>query len=324
MNYVLLVDPYKDAITYVNKEWNASAVESQMSELAFKNVITVDQIKQYSRNLYFLCHFNEVTTPSFTQRALTIPKELIARRDELLKKYAKEIEAGDPVVISKIESELIAADKSQLKGDPSTGFYDTSKKSYETHRKQMMIMFGMIPKFGEPGYTFIPKSLEEGWDVKNFQAIANEIRRGSYNRAKETAKGGEESKFLSRIFQNTDIVEEDCGTTRYWPVEITDDNKLTYINRNIFHRGKLLTLTKENVSSFVGTTVQMRSPSYCITKNYNYCYTCMGEYFRYLHQKNLALQVMSIGSTMLGLSMKSMHQSNIETAKIKNLSKYTV
>lgn len=325
LNYTILVDPFGDLVPYINTLWNIGKIEQTYIFDALRTEkITVEQIKHYSRNLHFIGHFTELGVPSFTEKSMTVDPAIIKRRDELLKEYKTEIEAGDPVIMNKIESELIAMDKAQLKGDASTPFYDYSaNKSYGIARKSMYLLGGMSEKFGEPGYNFITSSLEEGWKIKDLPAICNQVRAGSYSRAKETAKGGEETKFLIRVFQNTRVIEEDCKTTDYLQVNLTIDLAKNYLYRNVIIDDEIVTLTDDNISSYIGKTVSMRSPQYCHTQN-GFCFTCMGELFRTIDMEHLTMAAIGVTSSMVLASLKKAHGTANKMIEIKSLNKYVI
>lgn len=323
LNYTILVDPFGDVIPYINEAWNIGRIEETIFEHLRAETFTVDQIKHYSRNLHWIGHFTELAVPSFTERSLTIDPKIIARRDELYKIHRKEIESGNATVMNQIEAELIAMDRASLKGDVSTLFYDRDDKSYEVHRKAMLIMGGMVPKFGEKGYGFIERSLEEGWDVKDFPTICNEVRRGSFARAKETATGGVETKFVIRIFQSTKIIEEDCGSTNYLHVNLTKDMAKKYLYRSILVDGKLITLENENLSEYIGKTVLMRSPLYCHTHD-GYCFTCMGGLFKAIDQELLSMVAVGISSSFTKAALKSKHGSRSRAINIDSLNRFVV
>ena len=324
LNYTILVDPFGDKINYINSEWDIGKIESDyILEGLLSGKFTVDQIKHYSRNIHFIGHFTELSVPNVTERSLTIDPKTIAKRDELLEKYRSEIEAGDSTVMNKIETELIAMDKESLKGDVSTLFYNADKKSYEVHRKSMFILGGMVQKFGEKGYNFVERSLEEGWNVKDFPTIFNESRRGSYSRAKETAKGGEATKFVIRVFQEVRIVEDDCGSEDYLHITLTRDLIRKYIHRNILVDNKLVILSNDNISSFVNKTVLMRSPMHCHSQN-GFCFTCMGELFRSINQELLTMIGIGVSSTFTNAALKSRHATVARTIEIKSLNKFVV
>ena len=324
LNYVILVDPFGDLVPYINEEWNISRIEeNHIFEGLRSGVLSVEQIKHYSRNLHWLGHTTELAVPNFSERSLTVDPKIIARRDELFQEHRAEIDAGNATVMHQIESELIATDRASLKGDESTLFYDRDDKSYEVHRKMMMIMGGMIPKFGEKGFGFVEHSLEEGWRVEDFQTICNEVRRGSFARAKETAKGGEETKFVIRIFQNTRITEDDCGSDKYLHVLLTKDIASSYLHRNILVNGALVTLTRENLSSYIGQTVFMRSPLYCHTQA-GYCFTCMGELFRSINQELLTMVGVNISSSFTKAALKSKHGTKARAIRINSLNPFVI
>ena len=325
LNYVILVDPFGDYIPYINQLWNIEKIEQGLIFDGLRTEkITVDQVKHYSRNLHWIGHFTELAVPSFTEKSLTVDPRIIARRDELLKQYAPQLEAHDPVVMSKIQDELVAMDKEFLKGDPSTPFYDYSAgKSYGVHRKAMFAVGGMVENFGTDGYSFLSNSLEEGWNVKDFPVICNQIRSGSYSRAKETALGGVETNLLIRVFQNTEITEEDCNSPRYLKVLLTHENMNSYIYRNIIEDGNVVTLSGENISEYVGKTILLRSPMFCPTK-VGYCYTCMGELFRTIDAEHLTMAAIGVSSSFTVASLKKMHSNEKKTISIKSLNRFAI
>lgn len=324
LNYVILVDPFGDLIPYLNTIWKVRFLEENyIFENLRINTITVAQLKHYSRNLHWLGHFTELSVPSLTERALTVDPRIIVRRDELLKEHATEIAAGNSVVMNQIENELIAMDRELLKGDVSTLFYDQDSKSYEVHRKMMLITGGMIPEFGGKGFNFIGNSLEEGWDVKNFPVICNEVRRGSYSSAVQTAKGGEETKFVIRVFQNTKITCDDCSSSEYLMVTLTKETAKSFLYRNILVDGKLVTLDLTNINGYIGKTLQMRSPMYCATEN-GYCFTCMGELFRSIDQEVITMVSVALTSTFTKSALKAKHFVITRSIEITSLNKFVI
>jgi hypothetical protein len=325
LNFVILAEPFGALVPYVNQLWNIGRIEeAYIFESLRTGAITVEQVKHYSRNLHHLGHFTELAVPSFSQRSLTPNPAIIARRNELLKQYKTEIEAGDPVVMSKIEEELIAMDKEYLKGDSSAPFYDYSaSKSYNVARKAQYGLGGMVENFGEEGYSFIESSLEEGWKVEDFAIIANQIRSGSYSRAKETAKGGEETKFLIRVFQSVRVIEDDCGSQNYLQVMLSRDIASKFIYRTILVGDKLVTLTEENLPSYMGKMVLMRSPMHCHTDN-GYCYTCMGETFRTINMELLTMAAINVSSSFTLGALKRMHGTKSKMISITSLNQFAV
>jgi hypothetical protein len=325
LNYTVLVDPFQDAIPYLNTIWKVSAIEDQIVALLLDNKITPQQVKQYIKNVYWVGQFTELSVPVFSEKALTTSPEVLKRKKELFEEHKEAIANHDPVVFAKIENELIELDKEWLKGDPSMGFFGLNPaSSFGNHRKRMFITVGVAEAFGHPGhYDITPNSLTEGWTQNSFTNIANEIRAGSYSRGIETAKGGEESNFIMRVFQNTKISEDDCGTTKYTIVSLTKDDASTYLYRWIYENGELVSITPENISKFIDKTVSMRSPQYC-KSNPGYCFKCAGDLFKKLDQQSISLVAITLSSTFTNLALKKFHLIGVDTINIMSLNEYCI
>lgn len=325
MNYIVLANPFGEVIPYQNILWKPSTIEGIIKDRIIRGLTTAAQRERYAMNLYFIGHMTELAVPVFTEKSLTTDPAIKQRRTELLEKHKDAIKAGDAVIMSQIEAELIAMDRKHLEGDASMGFYAKAEnKSFNVQRKKMYVSAGMTERFGEKGnFDFIENSLEEGWTAESFSKIANEIRAGSFDRANETAKGGEASKFLMRVFQNTRIIEDDCGTTKTMPLTLKPQVARKYLYRHIvLPSGKLLELSEEELPKYIGKKVNLRSPMGC-KSNGGYCYTCMGQLFKSLDQESMTMRATAIGSFFLLLSMKSMHGQSFSSMEISDLNRFT-
>ena len=325
MNYVCLCVPFGDAIPYVNTTWTPGKIQDLIANAIVERKITPDQFRIYSENIFFIGHITELSTPTYSPKSLTINPKILERKKQLIEQHKAALEKNDAVVMAQIEAELIAMDKEDLKDDPSMGFLGKAPgKSFDIHRKKLFIASGMAEEFGDKGsYKFMANSLEEGWTKEDFHIRAGEIRKGSYERAKETAKGGEESKFLMRVFQNTRITEDDCGTDRTINVTLTKDNIDFFKDRTIIRNGEKIILSSSVLPSYLGKTVALRTPMYCASKD-GYCYTCMGELFRTLDQEALTMSFVEIGSSFLLASLKGIHGQAFHTYEIKDLNQFIV
>jgi hypothetical protein len=224
-----------------------------------------------------------------------------------------------------VEQELIALDKAYLKDDPSMGYYTAlGGKAFNVQRKKMFLTGGMVEQFGNKGhFDFVPQSLEDGWTEESLPIIANEIRAGSFSRAKETAKGGEEGKFLMRMFQNIRITEDDCGTRHTIPLLLKPATAYLYRYRTILlPGGRKVILDDTTLPQYIGKQVNLRSPMACASKS-GYCYTCMGELFRSLNQRVLSMRANAISAWMVTSSLKLMHGKSFQATKITSLNPYT-
>ena len=68
------------------------------------------------------------------------------------------------------------------------------------------------------------------------------------------------------------------------------------------------------MKSYMGKTVQMRSPLYCV--NPKLCNCCAGDIFYKMGIENVGLITAQISSDILNASMKKFHDSNQKMAEI--------
>lgn len=320
-NYWVFAQPFGDIFPYYNQKWKPSHIQSLIYDKVRTQEVTRDQYNAYANNMYAFGSCSEFCVPNITRKALTKPPEFDKIRDIAWKKYGPAIESGDAVAMSQYEQELITYLKENLKGDEATD-YLTSGKVWNVVMKNLFATKGMVEQFGNEGqFDFVKRPLEEGWDPNDFPVLTNNIRSGSYSRAMETAKGGEESKFILRVFQNTRIVENDCKTKRTLDVLFGDHNSYEYVYRNAMVNGKLTNITKDNHTSFVGKVVKLRSPMYCSSEN-GYCYTCMGELFKDLGQNNLATVMNSLAESFTTGALKKMHGTSVKTVDVSDINKF--
>jgi hypothetical protein len=322
MNYIVLAYPFGNTIPYVNNRWSPSTIYDAIYKHLIDTKITIDQYYTFVRSNYYIGQFTELSVPAFTRKSLTTSPNMVKIRQELVAKYGDQLKAKNPIAMSTVESALIAEDRKYLTGDPASR-YLLSNKAFNVQRKKLLTTTGMVETFGTPGdFSFISNPLSEGWAVKDFPVLINEIRAGSHGRAIDTAIGGEDSKFIMRIFQNSRITEDDCGTKRTLKVDITDYNYNEYVYRYIIDNGALIETSQAYLKEKIGKSIHMRSPQMCEVKN-GYCFTCMGGVFKTLNQRALGMTAVAIGSYFLTERMKGMHGKSVTTINVNNLDNYT-
>lgn len=320
-NEMVLVYAFGDKLPYQVGEVSAGKVEKLIERhlvddpeegvTLAPDAIPVSEYKKFSEAMFALAGFTQLCVPSATPRTMTTDPRIAQRRAELLEQYSDRLH--DPVVQSMIDQELIAMDKAWVEGDDGMGFY-IKDKSFNVVRKKMFIYQGSEKGFDIQG-DFIPQSLEEGWDPKFLPAMANSLREGSYNRGSLTALGGVAAKYNNRVFQNTRITEPDCGSPYGLTVTVTQLNHRDFVSSYIARPTSApIELTDENIGSYIGKTIKLRSPVYCRTEGANFCATCMG---KALAEAPDAIGAMagSIGSTFMYIMLKAMHGKSLSTAK---------
>lgn len=322
LNYIALVKPFNDKISYVNGEWNIKKIEGSIAKLIISGDIKPKQAFDYIDYVYSLSSLNDFCVPSITEKAITANPIVTKRRNELFEQYKDQLD--DPRIMIMIEEELIALDKAQFKDDDSSGFL-IKDKNFDVQRKRMFIMLGLVETFGDdtPGHVFGKSNLNDGYDVSEMPIIANDIRRGSYNRAKSTALGGAESKMLGRNFQDSEIVSDDCGTKRGMKITLSNNNAKLFLYRNIIDNGKLVELNESNINDYIGKEVLIRSPMYCASMH-GYCYACMDTRFKAIDVKLLNIQPIGLGTTFVTQSLKAMHGTKVSVFEINDLSSLTI
>ncbi len=319
-NYVALVYPFGDKIEYmegaitvprVEKIIEARLQDMPKNEADRKpDVLYVDEYKKFNEAMFSLAGLTQLCVPSATAKTMTTDPRIAVRRDELLAQYKDRLH--DPVIQAKIDAELIAMDRAWLKGDLGEGFY-IKDKSFDVVRKKTHLLQGAEQGFDVQGEV-IPTSLNDGWDIKYLSAMGNSLREGSYNRGALTALGGEATKFNYRIFQNTVISEEDCGSNLGMVVHMTPAVAPRFVASSYITPKGPVEITEDMVASLVGQTLMMRSPLYCKTKGANFCAVCMGRKIA-TTPNAISTYAADIGSTFMGIMLKSMHGKSLSVAK---------
>lgn len=111
-----------------------------------------------------------------------------------------------------------------------------------------------------------------------------------------------------------DVHGSDCGTKRTIEVTLSNRNSKDFEYRYIVEGSKLVCLTPENMPRYIGKTVHMRSPMYCLGDKT--CNMCAGEMNYKLGILNIGLGCSKVATTLLRLGMKKFHISNLKSTQI--------
>jgi len=316
LNQVVLGSTLGEVISYVNEQWDQRKLEKTVAKLVLEDKVSIAQFETFMDHVYFLGHFTKLNAPSSTPRSLYTDPRIAKRKEELIEENRANLH--DPLVIRRIEQELIAMDRKFLEGDEATTVYEAQgSKTIEVHRKKMFLSVGGIQAFSEDPseFEFIENSLEEGWEVSDFHVRANETRKSIYGRGKETAKGGEQTKFILRIFQDLEVVADDCGTTRGLETFLKKEDIPGLLGRTIVIGAKSQPLDEKLANSLVNKVVKLRSPMYC-EQHGGICYKCTRDTYEKIGTGSISMSAMEVTSTFLSLSMKSVHGTVIKSKTI--------
>lgn len=285
--------------------------ESKDAQLPpLKQPLYVREYIKYNEAAGSLTGLTQLCVPAATPFTLTVDPRVLKRRQELLEQYKDRL--NDPVIQAKIGNELVALDKQILKEDPDRGFYYRDK-SFEVVRKALFLFQGAEGGFGKRG-DFIATSLDEGSDLKDLPALANAQRDGSYSRGAQTELGGVTTKLNLRIFQNSVVVPEDCGTTIGKPLLVTAGNFDTLVGNYRIVDKTPVRIESTDKDALIGKTIELRSPMFCHAQGANFCAICVGDGIASTPDA-LSTYAADIGSAFMLSMMKKMHGKALKTER---------
>ena len=326
VNQICFVDPFGDVFPFQNKTLNLEKdILQPINAALIKKKIDVKSFRKSMDGAFYLGHFSELCTPCLDEHALTTDPNIKKRKAELIEQYKDQLD--NPVIIAKIEDELIKMDKEYMKGDNALRFYESQfdSKTFDLWRKKLYITVGGIEAFSKDSskYDFLRNSLEEGMRVEDLNIYGNESRKGSYQRGHETQKGGYLTKEVVRAFHDSTITRADCGTKKGVKIDFRVVSPEKFIGRYILLQNKWIEITTENVKSIPLKVVTMRSPMYCQC-NDGYCYKCVGKFFEGLDVKQISMSIVDISCTFMLAAMKNMHGSKLAIVELTSLDDFVL
>ena len=330
VNLAILPEKYLEKYGYFNEvitKGSLGKLEDKMGKMVLNDEMTLKEYTDYldrgewigMGTAYFL-----VPTVDYD---INVPiEDVIKKRDEYFEEFKDGIAKGDPNVANKIEADLLAMAKKEIKskGNESYDFFDSGVGSFDNNYKKIAIMGGAIENPYTKKLDIVKSNYIDGIDKKEFPKFANLSLIGGYSRGVETQSSGYETKKINNTLQVITLDEpgSDCGTKFYEEINLTDDIKNLFLYRYIIDpkgSGKLILLTDDNIKQYVGTTIKLRSPLYC--KGDKICNKCAGELFYKLGVKNAGLLNSTLSGSLMNLSMKKFHDATVKFNRI-NISNF--
>lgn len=321
VNAYVLCHAFGNRIPYLNGEITAKKLEQELLKRYVNDPpagqerdpdkIYTDMYLEFGKACTALEGFSALCVVSATPKTMTCDPRIAVRRQELLEQYRDRLH--DPVIQVRIESELKKIDREWMRGDPGERFYLKSK-SYDVVRKKMFLLQGASEGLGATG-DYITRPLSDGWTGEDLPAMINNLRDGTYSRGAQTALGGEITKFLYRIFQNTSITEEDCGSTMGLEIVLNEQIANRFVGSSILRGQSLVEITEDNWREFIDRKVRLRYPTYCKTSGANFCATCMGKHIS-RSPNALSSYVAAVGSMFMQLFMSAMHGKTLQVREL--------
>ena len=316
-----------DLFKYVNKTINSDQLDSMNQELSYalmEDRIHVSALKRYLMKTQLAMQFVTVLAPNYSEELLTVSTKIDKLKDELIKKYKKELDAGDTVIAEQIEKELIAYAKDLLKDDPAMdSFVSGARSNINNNFKNMFIWKGATRDpnpDAKQEYRIATSNYMEGIKREEFSLYCNSGIDGAYSRGKKTEHGGYLENLATMAYQDLILDEPgtDCGTDRHIEVMLTPKNVKQYMYNNIIGtNGKLTELNSQNKDRFMNKRVKMRMAYLC--PHEKPCNACAGNFYYKLGIKNVGLTLMQVFSIYKNKSMKAFHDSTVQLTEIDTM-----
>ena len=274
---------------------------------------------------WYLYQIHAIVSTSFTsfsEQTIVVKPEVKKYKQELLKKYQKELEEGNTRVSEKIENALIEKAKQSFGDDYGMNLYTSGARgNIRNNYKNMFLYRGAVFNPATEKYDIIQSSLIEGVKKNEIGPSANTIINGAYPKAVDTKVSGYLAKELLAALQTEMLADKgsDCGTKGTIQVKLTKGNKKDFLYRYIVDKkkgSKLIKLDDDNYDKYIGQTVEMRSPMMCLTVKGCLCNACCGDFYYMINNRKIGLTTSKVATTLTRLNMKKFHENLIISKKI--------
>ena len=236
------IEPLSDILGYINHPVTMDEYEDINKVISYallEDKISVRQLKNFIINSQIFMSCCSAIAPSHTETIFSMEEQIAKKKAELVKKYQKELDESNLVVMKQIENELIDYAKDLLDGDESRDMYDSgARASYGNNFKNMYIMRSGI-KGTDNSVKIVTSSYIEGVDAKDFVAVNDGAVGGPFDRSRRTASGG----YLERQL---------LGATSHLKILTSDmiNNNTTGSNPNINTGMSMDTNDKSNYTGY--------------------------------------------------------------------------
>lgn len=307
-----------DLFGYINQTVNSKlfgSINNKLSEAVLEDKLPISAMDDFMMKTQKCMPYISILAPNYTDKMLKCSKAFAKKKAELYKKYKDQIDKGDEVAATKMEKELMNFAIEYMGDDPSMDmFISGARGNIDNNFKNMFVMKGVV-KDPDPNakqkYNVALSNYIDGIAPNEYALFANSLAAGPYARAKKTEQGGYREKLFLRAFQHITLDAEgsDCGTKRYLEVVLTDKNINLWMYSYIIDGSKLVELTSDNRSKYLGKKVKIRFSAFCESKT-GICNKCMGNlYYRLGGKENVGTSLTQIPSTQKNISMKAFHDS---------------
>ena len=308
-----LFDQFGYITDTINKKM-LGKLDNTIYEAVLEDKLDIPVYKKYLKKTQKFMPYISIYSPSHTDKILTSSKVFNKKKMELYKKYKDKIDAGDEKAADAMTKELLDFAIEYMGDDPSMDLYlSGARGTLHNNFKNMYVMKGAI-KDPDPNakqkYNVALSNYIDGIQPNEYVMFANSLTAGPYARAKKTADGGYSEQLILSACQHLilDPPGSDCGTKRYHTVTLTNDNIGLWMYSYIVEGSKLVELTSDVKSKYIGKTVKVRFSGYCESKT-GICNKCMGNLYYRLGKRNVGTSMSQIASIRKNIAMKAFHDS---------------
>ena len=312
---------------YINKTIDGKQLDNMNQELSYalmEDRIEVEALKRYLMKTQLAMQFVTILAPNYNESILTITKTIDKRKEELIKKYKKELDSGNTVIAKQIEDELINYALKVLEDGPSLDtFLSGARSNINNNFKNLFIWKGATRDpnpDSKQEFRIATSNYTDGIKREEYGLYSNSGIEGAYSRGKKTEHGGYLENLATSAYQDIILDEPgtDCGTNRYIEDIITEKNLNRYIYNNIIGpNGKLIELNSQNAKKYFGKKVKMRMAFLC--PHEKPCNACAGNFYYKLGIKNVGLTLMQVFSIYKNKTMKAFHDSTVQLIEIDTM-----
>jgi len=304
---------------YTIRNGDYEDLDKKITNLFLSKDIEISRLYEYFDDLNWLAYApTYFIVPSLNTEMYLVPNEVKKLKAKLQKEYSEAILNGDVIKFKEVEDQLIDLAKKEVSNIPGYMIYDSGARgSFGNNYKNSVLMRGGIKDFTNPNDFYISMdSLVDGISKEDFDKFANILTAGTYARAKNTQKGGYISKQLQSAFQHIIIDEDgsDCKTKQLLEITLNKDDVKLFNYRYIIEKDKEVLLTPDNIKSYIGKPLKMRSPLYCTGDKF--CSKCVGQLYSKMGLTNAGLVANKSGTSLMQYSLKQFHDSSIKITNI--------
>lgn len=296
-------------------------INKALSYALMEDRIDIPTLKEFLEKTQEWTKYVTPLAGSWSYKMLTLTSVVNKKKEELCKKYQKELDAGDIVVAEKVQKELLQYALDYMGDDPSLdGFLSGAGGSIDNNFMSMYIMKGAIRDQNpdaEQEYHIAKSNYMDGISADEYSLFASSLALGPVSRAVKTASGGWWEKLMISAHQHLVFGKpgSDCGTKNYVTVTLTPDNLDKWIYSYMVTPSGLVELTSQNASKYFGKKVKFRFASMCKMKG-GFCNKCAGNLFYRQGITNGGLVTDVLASKLKNICMKYFHDSTVTTVEM--------